>query len=656
MSELKNSSERYVTGVLSCNANGGFGFVKSDTGDEVFIPRRGQGKAFDRDTVLVRLDAYNSERGHCEGHVQRVLERGNHTLIGVVRNKRRDGYRVSPDRRAFFSRVRVAELDGAQIGDRVMVEITGYNTRNKPLGRITAVLGSADSVSSCIDGLIIESGIPKVFPPEVIAEADAVTDKVNDIIGREDLREKLIFTIDGDDSKDFDDAVSLEKLPNGNSLLGVHIADVTHYVREDTAIDKEAMRRGTSVYFPHMAIPMLPEKLSNGICSLNPNVDRLTLSVFMECDGSGNIISHRISETVIRSSARMTYNKVNAILDGDRALAAEYAELVPVINDMARLADAFSEKRRNRGAIDFDFPETKIDCDAEGEPIDVRFSVRGVSERIIESFMLAANETIAEDAYWAELPFIYRVHDEPDNEKLMAFNSFIKNFGLSLKGSTIFPVDIQKVLEAVKGRCEERMIAEMALRSLMKACYRDTNSGHFGLAARFYCHFTSPIRRYPDLMIHRILKEFIKGRLINLRYEHYAPIVSRAATLSSESEVRAETVERNAVDVMKTAYMQRFIGESFDAVISSVAAFGMFAELENSCEGLIRCEDMLSDWFEFDPDRRMLIGRTTGKRYAIGDRVRITVTACNTVRRQIDLMLEEDCFEYGMPHMNRRRR
>ncbi|MBR0366156.1 MAG: ribonuclease R, partial [Clostridia bacterium] len=473
--------------------------------------------------------------------------------------------------------------------------------------------------------------------------------------GREDLRDKLIFTIDGDDSKDFDDAVSLEPLQNGNSLLGVHIADVTHYVREGTALDNEALRRGTSVYFPHMAIPMLPERLSNGICSLNPNVDRLTLSVFMECDMTGNIISHRISETVIASSARMTYNKVNAILDGDEALTAEYAELVPVLNDMARLAEAFAKRRRERGAIDFDFPETKIDCD-DDEPTDVKFSVRGVSERIIESFMLAANETVAEDAYWAELPFIYRVHDEPDNEKLTAFNSFIKNFGLSLKGSTVYPGDIQKILEAVKGRTEERMIAEMALRSLMKACYRDTNNGHFGLAARFYCHFTSPIRRYPDLMVHRILKEFINGRLTDTRHEHYAPIVSRAAALSSSSEVRAETAERDAVDIMKTAYMERFIGESFDAVISSVTAFGMFAELPNSCEGLIRCEDMLSDWFEFNADLRTLTGRTTGKQYAIGDKVRITVTACNTVRRQIDFMLEEDCSRYGIPHKHGRLR
>ena len=652
MIELQNNSEHYVTGVLSCNANGGFGFVRSETGDEIFIPRRGQGKAFDRDTVLVRIDAYNSERGHREGHVERVLERGNSMLIGVVRNKRRDGYRISPDRRAFFSRVRAAELNGARIGDRVMVEITGYNSRNKPLGRITAVLGSADSVSSCIDGMMIENGIPREFPPEVIAETETVPDNVTDITGREDLRDRLIFTIDGDDSKDFDDAISLEKLPNGNSLLGVHIADVTHYVREGTALDNEALRRGTSVYFPHMAIPMLPEKLSNGICSLNPGVDRLTLSVFMECDGNGNIISHRMSETVIRSLFRMTYNKVNAILDGDKALMAEYAALVTVFNDMARLAEAFSKKRRERGAIDFDFPETKIDCNADGEPTDVCFSVRGVSERIIESFMLAANETVAEDAYWAELPFIYRVHDEPDNEKLTAFNSFIKNFGLSLNGGTVYPGDIQRVLDSVKGKPEERMVAEMALRSLMKACYRDTNSGHFGLAARFYCHFTSPIRRYPDLMIHRILKELISGRLTHARHEHYEPLVSRAALLASECEVRAENAERASLDIMKTAYMQRFIGESFDAVISSVTAFGMFAELPNSCEGLIRCEDMLSDWFEFDLERRTLTGMTTGRQYAIGDKVRITVTSCNMARRHIDMMLEED----GISQAYRRRR
>lgn len=657
MSEEKKINDKYVTGTLLCNSSGS-GFVTTEDGEEIYIHHRNLGKAYDRDTVLVRIDSEGDGRSHCEGHVVRVIERGNTQIIGIVRNKRRDGYRISPDRRAFFSRVRVQDIEGAKPGDRVVAEITGYNARNKPVGRITAVLGEGDSVLSCLNGIIAESSIPHDFPPEVTEEAAAMPETVTDIAGREDLRDRLIFTIDGDNSRDFDDAVSLEQLPDGKRLLGVHIADVTHYVREGSALDIEALRRGTSVYFPNMVIPMLPVQLSNGICSLNPDVDRLTLSVFMEIDKNGDITAHRMAETVIHSAARMTYKKVNGILDGDEALRTEYEQLVPVIEDMAELAERLKDKRIARGAIDFDFPESEIICDDNGEPTDVYFDIRGASERIIEEFMLAANETVAEDAYWAELPFVYRVHDAPDTEKINTFNDFIKNFGLSLKGKTenIFPKDIQTVLDTVKGRPEERMIAEMALRSLMKACYRDANSGHFGLAARYYCHFTSPIRRYPDLMIHRILKEYIRGNMTGERIKHFTPIAGEAAALSSMREVRAENAERAAADMLKTAYMRRFIGEAFDAVISSVTSFGMFAELPNSCEGLIRCEDMQSDWFEFDEQRRTLTGRTTGVRYAIGDQVRVTVTACNIIKRQIDLMLEDDMINYGIPLKHGRRR
>ncbi|MBQ3426424.1 MAG: ribonuclease R [Clostridia bacterium] len=657
MSEEKKNSDRHVVGILQCNSSGS-GFVTTEDGEEIFIHHRGLGKAYDRDTVLVRIDGDGDGRGHREGHIERVVERGNTQIIGIVRNKKRDGYRISPDRRAFFSRVRVKDIEGAKPGDRVVAEITGYNARNKPVGKITAVLGEGDSVMGCLNGIIAENGIPRDFTKETLDEAAIVPETVSDISGREDLRDKLIFTIDGDDSRDFDDAVSLEPLPNGKRLLGVHIADVAHYVREGSALDNEAIRRGTSVYFPNMVIPMLPEQLSNGICSLNPDADRLTLSVFMEIDKNGEITAHRMAETVIHSAARMTYKKVNAILDGDDALSAEYGRLVPVITEMAELAKKLKNKRIERGAIDFDFPESEIICDDKGEPTDVYFEVRGAGERIIEEFMLAANETVAEDAYWAELPFVYRVHDAPDTEKIKTFNDFIKNFGLSLKGKTenIFPMDIQTVLDAVKGRPEERIIGEMALRSLMKACYRDANSGHFGLAARYYCHFTSPIRRYPDLMIHRILKEHIRGEMSAERIKHYTPITCEAAALSSMREVRAENTERAASDMLKTAYMRRFIGESFDAVISSVTSFGMFAELPNSCEGLIRCEDMQSDWFEFDEERRTLTGRTTGVRYTIGDQVRVTVTACNIIKRQTDLMLEDDVIGYGIPQRRGRRR
>lgn len=637
-----NQKSAVAAGILSCNAKGRFGFVRTDSGD-IFIPHDKLGAAYDGDRVIVRIDNIKNEHGNREGHIESVAKRGNSRIIGVVTGKKRESYMVSPDRRAFFSRVRVAELGGAELGDRVVTEITGYNSKNKPFGRIIAVLGAADSISGHITGIIAEYGIPDIFDFKTAAEADALPQSVDDLSGREDLRHKLIFTIDGNDSRDFDDAVSLETLPGGNSLLGVHIADVTHYVREGSSLDNEALRRGTSVYFPNMVIPMLPQKLSNGICSLNPDVDRLTFSVFMECDSEGNIVNHRISETVIHSAARMTYENVNKILAGDELMCARYKKLVPSLHAMARLAGKMTKRRSDRGAIDFNFPETKIVCDGSGMPQDVRCDIRSESERIIESFMLAANEAVAEQAYWAELPFIYRVHDAPDDEKLEKFNEFIKNFGISFKGKTnIHPKDIQSILDQTEGRPEGMMIAQMALRSLMKACYRDTNSGHFGLAARFYCHFTSPIRRYPDLMIHRILKDYINGRLTEQRISHYESVVGEAAQLSSEREIRAEEAERRVQELMKTVYMRQFLGEAYTAVISSVASFGMFARLENSCEGLIRCENMTEDWFELDEDSRSLIGARTGKQYKVGDKVNIVVSGCDIISRRIEFTLKED--------------
>ena len=467
-----------------------------------------------------------------------------------------------------------------------------------------------------------------------------------EIRGREDLRSKIIFTIDGDDSKDFDDAVSLEKAENGNSILGVHIADVSYYVREGSELDKEAYRRATSVYMPHKVIPMLPKRLSNGICSLNPDTDRLAFSVFMEIDKNGNIIDHRLSKTVIHSHARMTYNNVNRILDGDTRLREQYSELVGILEDMDALSRKLASLRQKRGAIDFDFPEAKVKCGADAMPAEIVIEDRGKSQRLIESFMLAANETIAEAAYWAELPFVYRVHESPSMEKLTAFNDFIKNFGYSLKGKidpeTVHPKDLQRIAEEAKGTPEELMISTVMLRSLMKACYHETNSGHFGLAARYYCHFTSPIRRYPDLIIHRILSLYIDGGLDESDYNRLAGAVREAAENSSEREIAAEKAERDAVDLLKAVYMQSYLGESFDAVISSVTSFGMFAMLENSCEGLIRCETMRGDYFEYDETRRMLVGRRTGVSYKIGDRIRITVAGCSVLLRQIDFVLESD--------------
>ena len=656
--------KRIVTGVLRCNTNGRFGFVRVlDEDTEVFIPHDGLGAAYDRDTVQVRIDINDNEHGHQEGHIVKVISRGNNQLVGVISGRKREHFRMSPDRRAFFSRLRIlpGDMNGASQGDRVLAEITGYSKKNKPMGRVLATLGRADEISGCIDGIIADTSLPSAFDDKTINAARRCRKTVSEkeAEGREDLRDRIIFTIDGDDSRDFDDAVSLEKNNNGNHVLGVHIADVTHYVKEGSALDNEAFRRGTSVYFPDRVIPMLPEALSNGICSLNPGADRLTLSVFMEIDKSGSVISSRMYESVIHSFARLTYNNVNRMLDGDKKLRDEYKTIAPILDDMAELSEVLEQKRRERGAIDFNFPETKIICDKRGEPSDVFQYERGAGERLIESFMLAANETIAETAFWAELPFIYRVHDAPDTAKLAAFNEFIKNFGLSIRGKadseSIHPKDIEMLLAQVKGRPEEHIISQMALRSLMKACYRDTNSGHFGLAARYYCHFTSPIRRYPDLMIHRILKEFMRGKLTKKRQEHYEPIISAAAVQSSAREIAAETAEREVEDLLKTAYMRRFLGESFDAIISSVASFGLFARLENSCEGLIRCENMTEDYFIYDDLHHTLRGERCGKAYSIGDSIRITVAACDIVQRRIDFILEDDYLMFGMPKKRKQR-
>ena len=647
---VENDSQT-ESGVLSCNSARGFGFVRCDGEDnDIFIPFDCMNGGYDRDRVLVHIDKKSTENSRREGHIIEILERGNEQLVGVIKGVKSGKYVITPDRREFFSDILVSSEKsmGAKKGDRVLVAIDKYSDKGQPFGSVISLLGNSDSIVSCLDGVLLSNSYAKSFPEFVQEEADALPDTVNDddLKDREDLRKLITFTIDGDDSRDFDDAVSLEVLDNGNTVLGVHIADVTHYVKEGNNLDKEALKRATSVYFPHMVIPMLPQKLSNGICSLNPDVDRLTLSVFMEFDSDANMHSNRIVKSVIHSHARMTYNNVNKIFDGDTELRKEYSEITPVLERMNELSKKLTEKRKERGAIDFDFPETKIICDGEGNPVDVEKVVRGDSHRLIESFMLVANETVAETAFWSELPFIYRVHEASDTEKLTDFNNFIKNFGYSIKGKidseTIHPKALQKISESVKGTPEEMMISKMMLRSLMKACYRDTNDGHFGLSARYYCHFTSPIRRYPDLFIHRVLKEFLSGTLDETKRIGYLKKAVEASLVSSEKEVEAEMAERDSVDILKAAYMRERLGETFDATVSSVTPFGIFAMLDNSCEGLIRYETMQGDYFEYDDKTHIAIGKRSNKQYKIGDRIEITVAASDIVSRRIDFVLSED--------------
>lgn len=643
---MDKKDKSYIEGKLSCNAKGFFGFVICDdeAEEDVFVKGDKLKDAFDGDRVLVKIDREKSG-GKREGHIQKVIERGNASVVGVIEKKKSGTFRLRPDNRRIYGKVRIEPQDmmDAEIGSRAACEITGYAKNGKMLGRVTAVLGERTSLKGCIEGIIMSNGIKQEFDADTISEArkapSAVTEK--DIEGRTDLRDMLIFTIDGDDARDFDDAVSLSVLNNGNYYLGVHIADVTHYVKEGTALDAEAFERATSVYLADRVIPMLPEKLSNGICSLNPNVDRLTMSVLMEIDHNGGVVSHKIEKSVIRSKERMTYNNVNAILErSDKELTAKYRHLVPTLKLMEELAAVLRKKRDNRGAIQFDFPETGIVVDETGTPVEIVKRVRGTSEKLIEEFMLLANETVAEYAYWSELPFVYRVHEPPGTDKITSFNAFLRNFNLSIKGkidddNPVHPKALQKILDSVKDTPEERIVATNMLRSLMKAEYKTENLGHFGLAAKYYCHFTSPIRRYPDLMIHRVLKKFLNGEAIKCR-------VHEAASHSTEREIAAEHTERDVDDLMKTSYMSQFIGEAFDGVVSGVMGFGMFVELDNSVEGLVRVENMRGDYFELDEAANTLTDKRSGKRYRISDTVRVVLVKADLMLRQLDFVLESD--------------
>lgn len=635
-----------VSGRLKCSSRGFFGFVISEDENigDVFVPGDMMSGALDADKVLVKINGENSRGGHHEGHIIKILERANKTVIGVIYKEKAGVYRLRPDRAQIYANIKITPENsmGAVIGDRAAAEITEYTDKGKVYGRVVSVLGSSENLKGCVDGLLMGSGIRHEFSDEVLRDAANVPIKLDetDIAGRRDLRNELIFTIDGDDARDFDDAVSAKILENGNCLLGVHIADVSHYVKPGTALDNEAYERGTSVYLADRVIPMLPERLSNGICSLNPNEDRLTLSVFMEIDKSGNTVKHSIEKSVICSKERMTYRNVTAILNGEsEALRSRYGNILDTLYLMRDLAELLRLKREKRGAIQFDFPETEIVVDENGRPIDISKAERGLSNGIIEEFMLCANETVAEYAFWSDLPFVYRVHEPPSADKILVFNDFIKNFGLSVKGGKdgeIHPKALQQILDAVKDTPEERMVASNMLHSLMKAEYKPENLGHFGLASKYYCHFTSPIRRYPDLTVHRILKSVIDGKIPN------GDKIGKIASHSSETEIAAQYLERDVDDLMKAAYMSERIGEAFDGIVANTAGFGMFVELANSVEGLVRVESMKDDYYELDAQTGALTGQRTNTVYRIGDEVRVVAVHADVTARQIDFVLEKD--------------
>ena len=635
-------NKNLCAGVLNCNVSGKFGFMIGEDQEDVYINFRDMGGAIHGDKVRVKI--IGSYNGKPEGSVVKVLERTKSTIVGVVITKRGKLLRVRPDDKRYFFDIGVFEADsmGAKTGDRVAIENLRTSADGKLWGKVSAILGGAEDLASLIESILIENKIKTEFDIETIKQAENINPDVS-YTGddREDLREETIFTIDGELARDFDDAVSIKKTNNGYSL-GVHIADVSEYVTENSPLDREAFERGTSVYLPDRVIPMLPEKLSNGVCSLNPNVDRLTLSVFMDIDLKGNIAVNRIVKSIIRSKERLTYTDINKLLtEGDKELEKRYSHIMDDLKNMETLASILREKRFDRGAVDFDFPESEIVTDEDGMPLEVRPVDRGVSNRMIEEFMLAANETVAEFAFWAEIPFIYRCHEAPTEEKLSAFMTFLKPFGLSIKGkidenNPVKPKAFEQIIDKVRGSAIEGIISKTMLRSLMKADYRSENLGHFGLAAKYYCHFTSPIRRYPDLVAHRSLKRLIDSENTPLGN------TTSAAKHSSEREIAAEQTERSCDDLMKAAYISNFIGMDFEGTVSGVTGFGMFVELDFGIEGLVRLENMTEDYFVCTEETQTLTGERTGKKYAVGDRVSVLVAKSDVVSRKIDFVLSQD--------------
>lgn len=640
-------SSRLVTGRLSCSSYGFFAFVVSEDEEDVYVHGDNLGGALDGDRVTVQIDSIDSSSKKAEGHIVKILEHANSALPGVVKRKKHGVYIIHPDSQKIYTNITVKEEDmlGAAVGDRVIVEITAYPP-GEAAGIVTKILGDSEDLRSSVAAILYTEDITEEFAEDTVAEAESISDKIteHDLEGRLDLRSLITFTIDGDDARDFDDAVSLEINDDGSYRLGVHIADVTHYVKENSPLDTEAFKRGTSIYLPDRVIPMLPKRLSNGICSLNPHEDRLTLTVFMNISKSGALQSHELHKSVINSKERMTYSDTAALLENpSEKLMKRYGYLLPVLKNMKELSDILRKRRTERGSIDFDFPESDIIVNDMGEPIDIRPEKREISHKIIEDFMLCANETVAEYAFWAEIPFVYRVHEPPSFDSMRDFQKFISAFGIGIKekfseSEPIHPKALQQVLDRVKGTDEEHMISVYTLRSLMKAEYKAENLGHFGLAAKYYCHFTSPIRRYPDLAIHRILKDFISGKSL----EKYSSFAEKAARHSSETERTAQDIERDVDDLMKTYFMSQYIGYIFEAKISSVTEFGIFAELENSVEGLIRIENIKDDYYIFDSENRTLTGRNSAKVYKIGDKIDVAVARCDLELRRIDFIPAEN--------------
>lgn len=644
----KKISDNILVGVFS-GTQRGFGFVSVEGEEEdIFIPEIAVGGALHGDKVQIRLSEEQKGKRR-EGVVTAILERNTTEIVGTYQKSKNYGF-VVPDNQKFNSDIFVPKewSKGAMSGHKVLVKLTSYgDKRHSPEGKIIEILGHINDPGVDILSVVKAYELPEEFPENVMMQAERTPEEVDsrERAGRMDLRDWETVTIDGEDAKDLDDAITLtkEELGEGKARyhLGVHIADVTHYVTEGSALDVEALKRGTSVYLVDRVIPMLPHRLSNGICSLNQGTDRLALSCLMEIDEKGNVVSHRIAETVIRVDRRMSYTAVQQILDGDEETQKEYANLVPMFFQMEELAAILRKKRRSRGSIDFDFPESKILLDDRGKPVEVKAYERTTATKIIEDFMLAANETVAEDYFWQELPFVYRSHENPDPERIQKLSIFINNFGYSIRmgQDEIHPKELQKLIDKVEGKPEEALISRITLRSMKQAKYTVESMGHFGLAARYYCHFTSPIRRYPDLQIHRIIKENLHGDLTENRIRHYDSILTEVADRSSKRERLAEEAERDVIKMKKAEYMSRRIGEVYEGVVSGVSAWGLYVELPNTIEGMVRISDIGDDFYRYEEESYQLVGDHTHKTYKLGQRVMVEVVGSDKLLKTIDFRL-----------------
>ena len=639
----KGHAEHYK-GIFQANSRG-FGFVApEDGGEDVFISEDNMLGAFQGDEVEYIITAAPSGRRR-EGKIVRILSHTVRKIVGLYEKSRNFGF-VRPDNQRYLNDIYIpyGKEMGAMTGHKVVVELTSYGGEHaKPEGRIIEIIGHINDPGTDILSIVMDYGIRTEFPEKVLNQAVRVGKEVSeaDCAGRKDLRDWQMVTIDGEDAKDLDDAVSLT-MEGENYVLGVHIADVTNYVQERSALDREALERGTSVYLADRVIPMLPQKLSNGICSLNAGENRLALSCIMKISKTGEIVDHEIAETVICVDRRMSYSGVQKILQSDEQALKENEEFVPMILQMKELSDLIRERRGRRGSIDFDFPETKILLDESGKPVEIRPYERNDATKIIEDFMLMANETVAEEYFWRELPFLYRTHEVPDEEKIRKLSTFINNFGYHIHvRNEVKPKEIQKLLGKVEGTPEEDLISRLALRSMKRARYTTENTGHFGLAAKYYTHFTSPIRRYPDLQIHRIIKENLRGRLTENRISHYEEILPEVARKCSEHERSAEEAEREVTKMKKAEYMRARIGEEYDGVISGVTKWGIYVELPNTVEGLVHVADMKDDHYEFSEQEYELYGRHTGKTYKLGQRIRVRVADADKVQRTVNFEIIE---------------